>query len=198
MYPYGTSNGDTVLQYSNWVDGNSLVTLPYGFFFGCKLYKQLYVRSWWVLESLLSRKFLFQVSINGYVTFDDSMVQWWTEFFPLSRSRKIPMIAPFWGDFDGHLRMQGISTVFAKVYQKPASGVATGVTKEVLRRANHDVATFKFDPSFDASIVVVITWENMKPYWASFYNTEVCGDYYISLETTLLFFFYRALLSNLF
>ena len=111
--------------------------------------------------------------MNGYVTFDRSLQQWWSEFFPLqSRWKKHVVLAPFWGDLDGHLRISGRSTVWYQLYSKPVGAIVSSHIMAVVARANHDIEQFRHDTGFQATTVIVITWENMEPYWQSYWRTQ--------------------------
>lgn len=79
FYPYGVSNGDTVLPAGDDGDSGSIsISTPFPYF--NRNHNSLYV------------------NINGAISFVTAVGQYTPAAFPLNDQR--PMIAPFWGDVD--------------------------------------------------------------------------------------------------
>lgn len=91
------------------------------------------------------------------MSFDQQYLSWWPIPFPYGRSR-IPVIAPFWADFDYRNEMPG-SRVFYQVYDRKKNSPLlreTAVLDEFSVRAN-----------FRAEWMLVVTWKDAVPwpYW---------------------------------
>ena len=87
------------------------------------------------------------------------------------------MIAPFWGDLDMRLRKPPTGTVYYQIYEKHSNAHSVDTSTEyVMRRAKHDVRTFAGDLGFDPSVVIVITWETMNPFYQPYNLDEVIHD----------------------
>ncbi len=83
---------------------------------------------------------MLQISTNGLVSFGESFDLQNLESFPRRTPPYVPVIAPFWADFN----FRDSGAIFYRVTQDPA----------VLNSAEHKIAT----PGFSPTLAVVITW----------------------------------------
>ena len=97
-----------------------------------------------------------QINDNGYVTFGDPF----NSHIP-TQSPPVPTIAPFWADID--LSNEN-GTVCYNVLQR-------NDTQELAVVAQHlKIAGVTLQPT----LAIVITWDNVSPYIASWYPDETC------------------------
>lgn len=154
----------------------------------------------------------FQISVNGYVTFELGLRAWLPANFPHSSlpsfNRFLPMIAPFWADID--LR-QTPGKVLYHVYSRelldPSYEYIMPRDKLVFDWVTDQIWTNVGDYGFVPTMVVVVTWQTVSPYPGYQTNNEVkpvvLFDLHCSCETigkckyiykctrTLHFFKYR-------
>ena len=73
-------------------------------------------------------------------------------------------------------RAEPTGKVYFQLYEKHSDDHGVNIsTAYVINRADHDVHEFAGDKGFEASIVIVITWEDMNPYYQDFNLNEVSG-----------------------
>ena len=114
--------------------------------------------------------------MNGYVTLDTKYSNHWSEELPVSYLKDLPIIAPFWSDFDStgkNASNHDVSTIWLHEYVKHRGSDADEMTRFVMTLAQKDVEDYGNDLGFDPSHVIVVTWENMKPYPFSKNSKEV-------------------------
>ena len=92
------------------------------------------------------------------------------------------IIAPFWGQTDEYMSFKAShSKVYYHVYKQIREGTVQSQASEVLSMASQHVQRYdnseKFS-NFEATWVLVVTWENLcpyvyYPYWYYWYNWEI-------------------------
>ena len=113
--------------------------------------------------------------MNGYVTFSTPHIASFGRVFPLpSPSDTLAMIAPFWADMDGSALIGGQSEVFYHVYERrdPSLPVSP-MTTFIMNRVQREVTIYTGASHFKPSLVVLVTWHNMKPWPQLFYQNKV-------------------------
>jgi len=108
---------------------------------------------------------LFQICRNGLLLFDSKWLPWWPyNFGERWWLKKRAMLAPYWSltdtyySFAGH----GVSRVYYHKYSDSDPG-----SFHMLNTATSDVKRLLMEPlptDFQASWVLVTTWENLRPY----------------------------------
>ena len=106
-----------------------------------------------------------QVSSNGLVSFNQQYLSWWPVPFPFGRSR-IPVIAPFWADFDYRNNVQD-SRIFYNAYDRSASSMlGRAIMEEFDERMGSEGGS-----DFVADWMAVVTWNEAILYpWYWQYN----------------------------
>lgn len=94
------------------------------------------------------------------MSFGQQYLSWWPVPFPYGRSR-IPVVAPFWADFDFRNEMPN-SRVLYHVYERKRSSslLETAVLDEFNTRLSNS--------SFEAQWMLVVTWKDAVP-WPYYY-----------------------------
>ena len=132
------------------------------------------------------------MSNNGYITFKYPFKSSTPVQFPLAgRLKDIPVVAPFWAHTDTDNIPVNASQVFYHIYdlEEPVSEES----QFVMDLATRDAEAYQGDAEFQASLVIVITWERMVPFPGSPDTNEVQNTYmyiyiyiYICTEISLL------------
>lgn len=99
-----------------------------------------------------------QVNNNGDITFATPLQQFTSEPFPINGSHKI--IVPFWTDID--TREGGFLWY------------RTTTQRAVLQRGTNTIHSLFPDINFSATIMMVMTWENVAAYHCSPTTTITC------------------------
>ena len=104
-----------------------------------------------------------QICGNGVIQFDNERIKRWPRRFNAnSPFRNRAMLAPYWSEVDTNLAFRnGPSKVFYHTYTTSDPGSRT-----VLLKATSDVSQLITTPlptKFNASWVLVVTWENLRP-----------------------------------
>jgi hypothetical protein len=107
--------------------------------------------------------FVIQVSVNGFVTFGQPLMNPQPKLIPTATN--IPMLAPFWADID-------MTTGPGKVYYQEHNRVTdddsvdplVGTDQLVFAMAERHVQTAMGDTGFYPTSVIIITWQAVSPY----------------------------------
>lgn len=116
--------------------------------------------------------------MNGYVTLGMKYNSFFPEPFPLPGRRTLPIIAPYWMDFDSSGKPDlnhDASTIWYHEYRHHYQSEPDENTAYILKLAEEDVELRAGDVGFKPTLVIVITWENMVPYWFDYmqYSSQV-------------------------
>lgn len=166
-FPYGTLTRDR--SFRNVLDGARPIYPPDSIPFFSNYHRVIYV------------------STNGLVSFGRPYLSWWPIPFPFGYSR-VPVIAPFWADFDFRNIIPATSRVYYNAYDRRSSSILHQAILEEfeLRMPGSD---------FMAEWMAVITWEDAVPYhWR--YNYREQANFQLILATdyvqTQALFIYRS------
>ena len=99
---------------------------------------------------------ILQISTNGLISFDQQYLSWWPIPFPYGRSR-IPVLAPFWADFDYRNNLP-FSSVCYRAYQR--KGSPSPFEQAFLDEVDARLS----DPEFRVEWMLVVTWKDAVPY----------------------------------
>ena len=126
--------------------------------------------------------FILQICRNGKIQLNYEWSFWWPRKFGVYRwFNNMAIIAPFWAKTDQYLAFKaGHSKVYYHVYEQIRQNTVQA-SNNVLAMASKDVQRYdnsgKFT-NFQATWVLVVTWENLcpyvyYPYWYYWYNWEI-------------------------
>ncbi|XP_055860394.1 mucin-4-like [Biomphalaria glabrata] len=166
LYPYGTSVGDSYVKtrgneyFYYWYDAISEpINFPTGVPFGSQMVKVAHVLP------------------NGAITFGKQARVWWPDL-AYTVSIEANVLAPFWS----YTNPYSTGTVYYQLYDKANSSSAS-----VVSRATDEVREQYKLNKFNATWVLVATWENVEPeswyYWLCDYyqywkDYTWWGEYY--------------------
>jgi len=108
---------------------------------------------------------LFQICRNGLLLFDSKWLPWWPyNFGERWWLKKRAMLAPYWSLTDTYYSFarHGVSKVYYHEYSDSDPG-----SLHMMNTATSDVKRLLMKPlptEFQASWVMVTTWENLRPY----------------------------------
>ena len=124
-----------------------------------------------------------QISSNGLVSFGWPYLSWWPIPFPFGYST-IPVIAPYWTDFDYRVRGSPSSRIFYQVYTTATNSTSSSsrlkdAIFESLRNriSSSDTMAVGRSLNFEAEWVAVITWNDAVPYYWRYNTLQVSYIY---------------------
>ena len=111
--------------------------------------------------------FGFQICQNGKIQLNFQWSWWWPRKFGVYRwFKNMAIIAPFWATIDEHVAFKaGHSKVYYHVYQdtKDNNAPNSDTLQMASRHVQHYDKSGKFS-NFNATWVLVVTWEKLCPY----------------------------------
>lgn len=114
-----------------------------------------------------------QISTNGLVSFNLPYTSWYPVQFPYGR-RQIPIIAPYWTDFDFRNNLGSESAVFYQTYTRGSDGASDSLLETFAQRlSEHTTNSQGVATGFDPDWMLVVTWYQATPYYGRFNQDEV-------------------------
>ena len=115
-----------------------------------------------------------QISTNGLVSFNRPFISWYPIPFPYG-PRQVPIIAPYWTDFDFRKSLGSNSAVYYHVYEKDTNIYANRAMEILMTfTARLDTYSNSVASDFYPDWMLVVTWYNSTPYYGR-YNEEEVG-----------------------
>ena len=101
------------------------------------------------------------------MSFNQQYLSWWPVPFPFGRS-DIPVIAPFWADFDYRNNVQD-SRIFYNAYDRSTSSM---LSRAIMEEFDERMAS-EGRSDFVAEWMAVVTWNEATPYPWGYNQGEV-------------------------
>ena len=126
--------------------------------------------------------FYFQVSSNGLVSLNQSLLNWQPIPFPYG-TRQVPILAPYWTDFD--FRAISPELTDNKVYYHTHQLPGSQRDKSLLNTASERVHLLTDDDSFTARWMLKVTWSQATPYYGQARTNEVSIVHCTSMQESI-------------
>ena len=133
--------------------------------------------------------YTFQICRNGKIQLNYKWSWWWPQKFGVYRwFKNMAIIAPFWAKTDQYVAFKaGHSKVYYHVYQDTKDNNASNI--DTLKMASRHVQRYdrsgKFS-NFNATWVLVVTWEKLCPYvyypYYFYYNNANSSNFTLNCQ----------------